>query len=224
MIDIFLCRHGRTDANVNRQYQGQTDNPLNGAGRNDAQQTAQMLKSLYDDGTIPEIDKIFSSPLIRAHDTAKTIAETLGGVSVDTDPRLMEMNLGLYEGYTSKQFYEMKFTLNTGEVVTGKELRRRHKSGDPRYQHIRHGSIGDEAENAAETKQQVCERVTRALIEKIDAIKSVIVVFHNIAYRAFMAEVDSEQAEKTLGHTDVVHIRYNPFERIFTFVKRYTAP
>ena len=90
MTEIILCRHGQTDWNVHGRYQGRTDVPLNEQGRQQARDLARQLAK-------QPIHAVYSSTLERAYDTALEIARTRG-LEVHRDPRLDEINQGLWEG------------------------------------------------------------------------------------------------------------------------------
>ena len=65
---IYLVRHGQTDDNFKSIVQGRIDNPLNDVGRNQAKATGLKLKDLN-----IKFDSIYSSPLIRAKESASII-------------------------------------------------------------------------------------------------------------------------------------------------------
>ena len=83
---IIFWRHGRTEWNAERRFQGQTDVPLDDLGRKQAAHAAQLLSGLEPDG-------IVSSDLSRARETAEALA-VLTGLSVVTDERLRETYAG----------------------------------------------------------------------------------------------------------------------------------
>lgn len=88
---IELIRHGQTDWNRDDRLQGSSDIPLNATGRAQAVETAAVLA---DEG----LAAIVSSPLMRARDTARIIAEILGidlGASYDD---LIERDYASFEG------------------------------------------------------------------------------------------------------------------------------
>lgn len=88
--EICLVRHGITIWNYDGRAQGHTDMPLSAEGRQQAEAVAARLG--------PEKwHQIYSSPLSRAYDTATPIARQTG-LTIQTDPRLMERNQGLAEG------------------------------------------------------------------------------------------------------------------------------
>lgn len=93
--EIVLIRHGETEWNVDRRYQGTSDRPLNDLG---IRQTEALADSMRGE----EWDAIISSPLKRAWNTALPIAKALT-MSEDLlipDPRLMERSYGVAEGFT----------------------------------------------------------------------------------------------------------------------------
>lgn len=90
MTDIILCRHGETDWNRLGRYQGKTDIPLNERGREQARELGLTLR-------VESIDAVYSSTLARAYDTAREIAR-FHGLEVTRDPRLDEINQGVWEG------------------------------------------------------------------------------------------------------------------------------
>ena len=90
---IYLVRHGQTDWNTIRRIQGQTDVPLNDIGRHEAFLSGEKLASI-------KIDKIISSDLLRAKETAEIINRFLSR-SITFDTRLREINFGDLQGMLS---------------------------------------------------------------------------------------------------------------------------
>jgi len=86
MTRLILIRHGETDWNIEGRYQGQADPPLNSRGREQAYQLAEQLNGIG-------LEVLYTSPLRRAADTAKVIAERLG-IPLYVEPRLMEIHQG----------------------------------------------------------------------------------------------------------------------------------
>ena len=88
---IYMIRHGQTDMNIQRRLQGRMDTPLNDAGRAQAETAAEWLRSRG-----VRFDRVISSPLRRAVDTARILAGE--DVPLRTDERLMEIDCGPWEG------------------------------------------------------------------------------------------------------------------------------
>lgn len=95
MVKFVLIRHGITQWNSSGRFQGQSDVPLVPRGIEQAEQLAA-------DFPLPKVDRFFSSPLKRAYATGEIIASKLG-VPITSDPRLMEISFGLWEGLTIDQ-------------------------------------------------------------------------------------------------------------------------
>ncbi len=90
-VSLAMIRHGPTEWNANKRIQGSTDVPLGDEGR----KTVRGWK-------LPtELEGFIwvSSPLARARETAKILQGVLGKThTIETDPRLREMNWGDWEG------------------------------------------------------------------------------------------------------------------------------
>ncbi|MDU0348357.1 histidine phosphatase family protein [Actinomyces sp. MRS3W] len=87
---LILWRHGQTDYNAGMRVQGRVDIPLNAVGREQARAAAPGLAALNP-------VRIVSSPLARARDTARALAD-LTGVEVEFDEGLLERSFGRWEG------------------------------------------------------------------------------------------------------------------------------
>jgi len=85
---LFLVRHGRTAVNVGNKLQGRIDHPLDEVGRQQAVEIASVLKG---------IDRVISSPLIRAKQTADAF-----GLPVEVDTRFIELDYGDFDGMLQK--------------------------------------------------------------------------------------------------------------------------
>ena len=90
---IYITRHGESVWNVECKVQGATDTPLTERGITQAHELAKKIK---ESGI--KIDEILHSPLSRAADTAKIIAEE-NGLPLTMEPRLIEQNFGEFEGH-----------------------------------------------------------------------------------------------------------------------------
>lgn len=106
MTEICLVRHGQTDWNFQEIIQGREDIPLNEVGKRQASQSAEALKA-------EKWDMIVSSPLIRAHETAKVIAHEVGIDTIHLDERFVERNFGEASG---KPVAEVRASIAAGDV------------------------------------------------------------------------------------------------------------
>lgn len=87
---LILVRHGEVDANRVFAYLGRRDDTLNANG-------IAQARALADAFTGVRVDRVVSSPLQRALETAEAIAET-SGAPLEIDPRLIELDFGSWEG------------------------------------------------------------------------------------------------------------------------------
>lgn len=94
-LRLIVVRHGVTDWNREGRFQGHLDPPLSTAGR---QQAALIARRIAADPDLRP-DRIISSSLMRALETAETIGAAVG-VPVNADERLIEIGQGEWEGRT----------------------------------------------------------------------------------------------------------------------------
>lgn len=94
MKRLYLLRHGQTEFNVKKLVQGRCDSPLTDLGRKQAGMAAAWLK---DHDVVP--DKVVSSPLGRAMDTASLVATELLGrdAAVELCEGIIERSYGTFE-------------------------------------------------------------------------------------------------------------------------------
>ena len=92
MTELLLVRHGETDWNRERRFQGHADPPLNETGREQANALAEEL-------TGEEIELVYTSDLQRARETAQIVGARLGADVVPL-PALREIDVGEWEGLT----------------------------------------------------------------------------------------------------------------------------
>ena len=91
MGHFYFVRHGQTIWNVENKICGATDIELTEFGH---QQAIETGKKILEEKI--KADEILYSPLMRAADTAKHIAEVTG-VPAEEEMRLKEQNFGRYE-------------------------------------------------------------------------------------------------------------------------------
>ena len=91
MDHFYFVRHGETVWNVENKICGATDIALTAKGHEQAIETG---KKILEEGI--KADVILTSPLSRAYDTAKHIAD-ITGIPLEVEPRLTEQNFGIYE-------------------------------------------------------------------------------------------------------------------------------
>lgn len=96
-LDIYMVRHGETQSNLDRVFQGHLDTSLTEQGLKQADAVGSWLNGVT-------FDAIYASDLARAADTARAIArnQPVGEVILDRD--LREMNYGVLQGVPIHDF------------------------------------------------------------------------------------------------------------------------
>lgn len=93
-LRIHLIRHGATDANYDGRYIGcNTDLPLAPEGLNE-------LRLLKDDMEYPEIERLYSSPMLRCRQTGAVLYPDFEPVTVE---ELKEYDFGSFENKTAAE-------------------------------------------------------------------------------------------------------------------------
>lgn len=90
MERLYLIRHGETAWNRENRPQGISDVPLSDVGKRQARAVGEALSS-------EPLVALYASNLARARETAEAIGER-HGLTVGPDPRLREMDQGVFEG------------------------------------------------------------------------------------------------------------------------------
>jgi broad specificity phosphatase PhoE len=112
---ILLARHGETDWNRARRFQGHADNSLNATGRAQARDLAEALAG-------EGLEAVYTSDLRRAHETAEIVGELLR-LPVTVEPDLREIDVGSWSGLTYDQIGERAWDGETYEAHAERMLR-----------------------------------------------------------------------------------------------------
>jgi broad specificity phosphatase PhoE len=157
-----LIRHGATENNLANPpiLQGRnTDPPLSSEGISQAKKTGAFLADV-------SFDRVYSSPLLRAKQTAREVAR-LHGVEVENAPGLIEVDVGRWEGMdwetiesTDPETYRLFMEDPTGNPYSGGE------------------TIGFVQQRARKHFQELLEE---------NLGKTIAVVAHNVVNRAWLA-------------------------------------
>jgi probable phosphoglycerate mutase len=109
---ILLARHGESDWNHTKRWQGFADRPLTELGLAQAERLADRLDET-------ELDAVWSSDLKRARDTAEVVARRKG-LEVQTTPELREVDVGSWSGLTRAEA-EARFPEGYARWIQGGE-------------------------------------------------------------------------------------------------------
>jgi probable phosphoglycerate mutase len=90
-VRLLLVRHGETDWNREKRFQGQIDVPLNPQGREQSRRAAIFLQTV-------KLDRAVSSPMLRPQETAEIILQMHAGIELELYDELREINHGEWEG------------------------------------------------------------------------------------------------------------------------------
>ncbi len=102
MLNIYLARHGQDEDNARGILNGRRDMPLTEVGISQARELAEKVKAAG-----LKFDKIFSSPLQRAYQTAEIIADTLGTEKPGKLGLLIERDFGIMTGQPHTKIKEI---------------------------------------------------------------------------------------------------------------------
>jgi len=94
---LYLIRHGQTDSNSGKLFQGQMNTPLNVAGLDQAHQMAEYMKDI-------PLDAIYCSSLMRARMTAAPLA-LAKNMAYKPMELLQEVSFGDWEGVSFAELH-----------------------------------------------------------------------------------------------------------------------
>lgn len=161
---LYLVRHGATDANEQRPYvlQGSgIDSPLSAAGREQVAAAGRLLSNLV-------VNHVYSSPLVRAMETAETIANHHGR-PVHPVERLVECDVGQWEGMdwdSIMQEYAQEYRAFMEDPVENPYV-----GGE---------SYGDVLNRAEPVIEELLQRHVG---------ESIVIVAHNVVNRVYLARL-----------------------------------
>ncbi len=159
---MFFIRHGQSMGNLLGNFLGITDLDLSPLGYKQAECTANFLKN-------QKIDAIYSSDLLRAHNTGKALAD-IKGIEIVDDIGLRELYAGLWE---NRAFDELavEFAESYGNVWIN--------------------DVGNAAADDGESVDHLSDRVYKTIekIAKENDGKTVAVFTHATPIRAFFSRI-----------------------------------
>ncbi len=178
-----FVRHGVTEANKTGRIQGQQCWGLHADGHDQA----RLLATWYG-----SVDRVFSSPIRRAAETAEQLAS---GNGIRFDDRLMEQSFGMWEGVLTSEMSQEDRSV----------LRRIYSDGED----LPRGRTG-------ETFAALTDRLARFLDDvQLDAAERTVIVSHGAAIKAAVAQVlgntvDIQSSLAVSPNTGVTHVAFAP--------------
>lgn len=165
MAKLHLIRHGETDWNVEKRYQGSQDIPLNSRGR---LQAAEVGKSLQD----LQFAAIYSSHLKRAVETAEIIR---GERNLQVE-QFADLKEGCYGSLEGKTFSEIE-----AQFGYRMDLAKHHELSNQEKLHYR---LVPDAESGFEVTQRVIPVLEQIAQKHLD--QDVLIVTHGGVIRALL--------------------------------------
>ncbi|HYN66541.1 MAG TPA: histidine phosphatase family protein [Ornithinibacter sp.] len=172
---VVVLRHGETDHNAARIWQGHLDTRLSERGQRQADAVGPAVAALSP-------DRIVSSDLTRARRTAQSVGRA-SGIPVTLDPRFREIDVGAWQGLAASEVAD-RWPQVQAALSRGEDVRR-----------------GDHGETVAE----VAERVAAALTEHLEDLgpgQCLVVSTHGAAGRAaaaWLLGLEHDVAWRVLG-------------------------
>ena len=160
-MKLILVRHGETVWNREQRVQGVSDIELSERGREQAEILARCLKH-------ETIERIISSPLTRAYQTAQAIGR-FHAVDIEVDVDLRELDQGIFEG------------------LTFQEMRERHASFLNRWSADPVSLVIPEGESLVDLQRRAWSAVERI----IKVSKNTLVVSHNFPITVIVCKLQN---------------------------------
>ena len=154
MKTLYFMRHAESEANLKDVLASRQDFPLTPKGQRDAELIAAEFKALA------TMDRLVSSPLLRARQTAQPFADAFG-LPVDQDERLTEQHLGIFSGMTYAELEDQ-----------------------PTYMHERATRWNWTPEGGGESYQMIAQRLV-PFFQSLGAMDGTCILFvtHAVPYR-----------------------------------------
>lgn len=170
-MEIYIVRHGQTVWNASNRLQGSADIELNEKGRALAGETGRSLEQTA-------FDKIYSSPLIRAYETACLI-RGYRNIPIIRDDRLRELGFGIYEGRNFKELLA--------------------DTSDPFHYFFERPELY-KAPEQGETLEHICGRAAEFMREVVEPqakeLQRIMIVAHGAMNKALMCHVKQHGIEQ----------------------------
>lgn len=194
---IYIIRHAKSIANENGLFGGITDYELSSEGLDQAEKLATKLKDY-------KIDNIYSSPLKRAIQTIKPTS-IMKSKSINIVDNLREINVGTWEN------------------VLRDDLRKQYPDENEYIDKTEYycNMIGQE--ETIDVANRMLNTIKELAINNID--KSIIIVSHIVAIRAFLCKILNipfEQTKEKIGHlgnTSITKILYDNTDKKFEVIE-----
>ena len=183
---VYFVRHAEAQGNVEEFFQGKTDCEVSEKGRKQLANLAERFKDI-------SFDRLYSSPLKRAYETAEAV-NRYHGYEIITNDGLVEINAGVFEGVKWSELpvlYPHEYDLWVND--------------------LEHFEVKD-----GESMVTVYDRITKCVTEIISQNigKTIVIVSHGCALRNYLTYAEWGNIHKLgdagwLDNTAVSLLKYN---------------
>jgi len=175
MPDLILLRHGESQWNLENRFTGWVDVPLSSRGEAEARKAGEKLRAR-------KIDKLYTSVLVRATETARLALEAAGIGPLPTE-RDAALNERMYGDLQGKNKAEAAAQFGAEQV---KIWRRSYDVKPPG------------GESLADTAARVLPYWEGHILPDLQAGKNVLVVAHGNSLRALVMHLDHLTREQVI--------------------------
>lgn len=183
---VYLIRHAEAMGNINETFQGRTDENLTEKGYRQLVELSERFKDI-------PLDAIYSSPLIRAKETAKAVNK-YHGLDIAYDEGLIEINGGVWEGKRWKDIpllYPVEYNLWTYEM---------------------HKFYIEDGESLVEVSERMQKTIGDIVSQNVG--KNIAVVSHGCAIKAYLCFASGKTLDKIqeMGWSDNTSVSLIEYE------------
>ncbi|KDR95221.1 probable phosphoglycerate mutase [Peptoclostridium litorale DSM 5388] len=170
MIRLYITRHGQTEWNTQKRFQGHKDSELTPLGKRQAFWLSERLKDL-------KIQKVYSSPIKRANRTAGILIGDRG-IEIENIDGLKEMNFGLWEGMNEEQLkreYPIQF----------------HNFWNSPHKYTPFGG-----ETYDQVKERVAEELENIIKRHYGKDENILIVVHGVVLKLLLSHIEGTKLEQ----------------------------
>lgn len=207
-IKLYLMRHGETEWNKEKRFQGQLDSPLTKEGIKKIENTGESLKNT-------NFYKVYTSEMGRAINTAKIVMEKNENKNVEMkkNEKLNEIHFGIWQGMTYDEIlekYEVEGNNYFNNVknynannIKGETL----ENGLKRFLEGLEEIIKENIENIKENENE--SKKTGKILKKTE--KNILIVTHGTVLELFLNYINDKDIYQLDERTLIENGKYKIF-------------
>lgn len=197
-IELYLIRHGKTQANIDNKIQGWTNEPLIDDGRNDLKNLAKNLKNRN-----VSFDVAFTSDSIRSIETSEILLKYLGSVDNYIKQELREWNFGSLENKDIDKTLQLFVSENAFDASY------------LNYENLADYITSNDKTGTTESWFDISYRVNHAFREITSfciesGYKKILIVSHGLTIGTFLKSIDSKNSIFDIpANGELIIVRYD---------------